>query len=100
MLPDSVIRVEQIVVPETVFYAMWNHSLRLTVYMYCFPCDFCIDLPNLIRTVHDEHHFRRFSLAVSFLLLILRDKINMRIAMAFLYFDEVIAMANLSKQLK
>ena len=44
--------------------------------------------------------FRRFSSAVSFQLLLLRDKINMSTAMAVLYFAEDFAMPNLLKQLK
>ena len=59
-LPESEIGVEQIIVPETVFYVMWNDSQRGAVYINCFLCDFCIDPLNAMHTAHDEHHFPPF----------------------------------------
>jgi L-asparagine transporter-like permease len=94
---------EQIVIPKTVFYTMWNVSRRLTVYNYRFLCYCCVDLLNAMHTAHDEHHFQLFFIFCELPgvpLLLLRDNINMSTATAFLYFNEVFAIPNLSKQLQ
>jgi hypothetical protein len=59
--------------------------------------------PGAMHTAHDEHHFQLFFIFCELPgvpLLLLRDNVNMSTATAFLYFDEVFAIPNLSKQLK
>jgi hypothetical protein len=100
VLSESEIGGEQIVIPKTVFYTMWNVSRRQTVYIYRFLCYCCVDPLNAMHTAHDEHHFSLFFICCELPRSPLRDNINMSTAIALLYFDEVFAIPNLAKQLK
>jgi hypothetical protein len=54
VLSELEIGVEQIVIPKTVFYILWNRNI------YRFLCYCCVDPLNAMHTAHDEHHFPLF----------------------------------------